>query len=127
MLNEITINSGERISDKTYVCPDCLILLTLRGALKDSFILKVESEDMVQCDICESEASFVVIPIERGIWVCDECLNERGKKNVWNDFEVVNENNEEHCDLCFKKGAKLIKPAIRGSIDFSTLKEGVRR
>ncbi|GEM_PF-5249573 len=124
MINEITVRSEERINDKTYVCAECLMLLTLRGALRDCFILKTESDESITCDICGDEALFVVIPIERGIWVCDECLNIRGKRDVWGDFRVLKEDNEASCDICLRKRAKLISPLIGGGRKIAMLEEG---
>ena len=108
MIDKMTVETQEVLEDKMYVCDECLALLTLRGALKKAFIIRVESKEQIKCDICGREAKFVLSPFKRGIWVCKECLEERGKKHIWMTFKIIRFEEEKVCDICLKKGAYLL-------------------
>lgn len=109
MIDKMTVETKEILKNKLNVCEDCLILLTLRGVLKEAFIIKIEAKKQISCDICGNDAKFVVSPFKRGIWVCKECLEERGKKHIWMSFEVVTKDDEKRCDICNRKGAFLLR------------------
>ena len=114
MSNEIIVRSEKRLNDSVYVCTDCLTLLALRGEIKNCFVIKIDSDEPIYCDICGEEAKFFIAPFERGIWVCDDCLNEHGRKTIWADFKIVEENENMFCDLCRRRGAKHLVPIDTG-------------
>jgi len=101
----MTIEKGKTLTEKVYVCDECLVLLTLRGFAKESFIIRIDTDDPVKCHICGREARFVVSPFTRGLWICNRCLNERGRKHVWMSFTVREYREDKECDICLRKGA----------------------
>ena len=115
MFDDISIDKEtKRITEKTYVCEDCLEFLTLRGALKNTFIIRIDSKNPILCEICNhNPAKFLVKPYEKGLWICDDCLEDRGHKHVWQTYKVVEESKAAVCEICFEKGAKHIVPLKR--------------
>ncbi len=118
MIDSLIIRTqGERIKDRKYVCKDCAVLLALSGALKDTFIVALSPEVDIKCEVCGHErARFLVAPYERGIIICDRCLEERGGKHAWHRFKVVKEGDDLTCELCLRKGAKHIVPTPKSDI-----------
>ena len=109
MIDKFSIQQQVTLKDKMYVCDECLKLLTLRGALKNSFIIGLEiSEKKVKCDICEKDAKFIVSSFKRGLWVCKNCLEARGKKHVWMHLKITKFDANKECDICFTKGSYLL-------------------
>ncbi len=108
MIDKITVESGKTLEEKIYVCDECLTLLTLQGNLKNTFIVRIESREKIECNICGAEAKFVLSPFKRGIWVCQNCLEERGKKHVWMRLKIVNYSDKSKCDICLAEGAYLL-------------------
>lgn len=113
-LSEIKIEDKKvKLDGKVNVCPTCLKFLALQGAGKDTFVLRLDPSDLstvVKCDVCgNEEAEFVLSPFERGIKVCEKCLEVRGKKHNWMRYKVVKNSKDMTCDLCLSKGAKLLK------------------
>jgi len=108
MISRIIVNSEFSLEDKMNVCDECLKLLTLRGTLKRTFIIRIEANKPVECDICGKSAKFVISPFSRGMWVCKKCLDERGKKHTWMNLKIAKYDEEALCDICFEKGAYLL-------------------
>ncbi|NIQ04530.1 MAG: hypothetical protein GWO20_01995 [Candidatus Korarchaeota archaeon] len=102
-----------KLEEKVTVCPSCLKFLVMQGAGKDAFIGRLDPSDLaqvVECDICgKKEAKFFVSPFDRGIKICEDCLEERGKKHNWARFKVVSNSKTEKCDICLLKGVKHLK------------------
>lgn len=108
---------GERIDDRKYVCKDCAVLLALAGSLKNTFVVALSPEVDIKCEVCKAErARFLVSPYERGIIICNRCLEERGGKHAWHRFKVVEEGEHLRCELCKRKGAKHIVPTPKSDI-----------
>jgi len=108
MIDKITVEPKTSLEEKIYVCDECLTLLTLNGNLKDTFIVRIETRETVRCEICGKEAKFVLSPFKRGIWVCQNCLEERGKKHVWMKLRIVRYSDKSKCDICLNEGAYLL-------------------
>lgn len=108
VIDKITVEAKQGLKDKIYVCDECLALLTLQGRLRNTFIIRVESREKIYCEICGREAQFVLSPFRRGIWVCQNCLEERGKKHVWMKLKIIKYSDKETCDICLNEGAYLL-------------------
>ncbi len=108
MIDKITVKPRNSLEDKMYVCDECLALLTLHGSLRNTFIVRIDTRESIKCDICGKEAKFVLSPFKRGIWVCQKCLEERGKKHVWMKLRIVKYSDKAKCDICLSEGAYLL-------------------
>jgi len=126
LFDALTIRvEGKRIEDKKYLCKDCITLLTLSGSLKDTFIIALSPSTHVKCEICNiNTARFVVIPYEKGIRICEACLNERGGKHAWHRFKEVDSGEHIKCDLCLRKGARHLIPTPKSDVPLSLRRRG---
>jgi len=104
--------SKNRIKNRKRVCKDCTVLLALSGSLRSSYIISLSPESNFTCEVCDAKpAVFAIAPYERGLYICDRCVSDRGNKHVWNRFEIKGLHEDQECDLCGKKGVKHIIPA----------------
>lgn len=104
------------LEEEVNVCSSCLKFLVMQGVAKDAFIVRLNPLDLaeiVECDVCkENEGKIVISSFERGLYICKNCLEERGKKHNWNNnFKLEETKGETKCDLCLSKGAKHLKKA----------------
>jgi hypothetical protein len=119
---------GKRLEEKTYLCKDCTVLLTLAGALKNTFIVALSPEVEIECKVCKkNNARFFVSPYELGVTVCERCLDERGGKHAWHRFKKIDSGEHLTCDLCLSKNAIHLTPTPKDELPKALREEKGRR
>jgi len=117
-MTTITIEEKKGLTEPIRICHECLDILCLDGYVDSNFIVsKTIFRRSVVCEICGvTEASFIIIPYTRGIYICSRCLRNltSTSKHRWQSWPKEEVSNDIPCDLCGQKASiHIIPPRLK--------------
>ncbi len=114
----LAVAEKKRLERPIRICSICLDILCMDGYLDSNFVIsKTTFKQDIKCELCnDNSADFIVIPYERGIYICNHCLRSLMaiSKHRWRSWTHRNIEEDIPCDFCGQKATiHIIPPKVR--------------